>query len=126
MGDGGEIYVFDMGKSVKIVDLAKKMIQLAGMVPNQDILIEYSGLRPGEKLFEELLNDNENTMPTHHEKIMIGKVREYAFDDIQKQIYTLIEHARRSDDMQVVSHMKDLVKEYKSKNSIFEELDAKL
>jgi FlaA1/EpsC-like NDP-sugar epimerase len=126
MGEGGEIYVFDMGKSVKIVDLAKKMIQLAGMVPNQDIMIEYSGLRPGEKLFEELLNDNENTMPTHHEKIMIGKVREYAFDDIQLQIYALIDHARRSDDMQVVARMKELVKEYKSKNSIFEELDAKL
>lgn len=126
MGEGGEIYVFDMGKSVKIVDLAKKMIQLAGMVPNQDILIEYSGLRPGEKLFEELLNDNENTMPTHHEKIMIGKVREYAFDEIQLQIYALIDHARRSDDLKVVSHMKKLVKEYKSKNSIFEELDAKL
>lgn len=126
MGVGGEIYVFDMGKSVKIVDLAKKMIQLAGMVPNQDIMIEYSGLRPGEKLFEELLNDNENTMPTHHEKIMIGKVREYSFDEIQLQIYALIDHARKSDDLQVVSHMKKLVKEYKSKNSIFEELDAKL
>jgi FlaA1/EpsC-like NDP-sugar epimerase len=126
MGVGGEIFVFDMGKSVKIVDLAKKMIQLAGLVPNQDIMIEYSGLRPGEKLFEELLNDNENTMPTHHEKIMIGKVREYAFDDIQLQIYALIDYARRSDDMQVVARMKDLVKEYKSKNSIFEELDAKL
>ena len=69
MGTGGEIFIFDMGKSVKIVDLAKKMIQLAGLVPNQDIQIEYSGLRPGEKLFEELLNDNENTMPTHHEKL---------------------------------------------------------
>jgi FlaA1/EpsC-like NDP-sugar epimerase len=126
MGKGGEIYVFDMGKSVKIVDLAKKMIQLAGMVPNQDIMIEYSGLRPGEKLFEELLNDNENTMPTHHEKIMIGKVREYAFDEVQLQIYALIEHAKRSDDMQVVTHMKALVKEYKSKNSIFEELDAEI
>lgn len=125
MGDGGEIFVFDMGKSVKIVDLAKKMIQLAGMVPNQDIMIEYSGLRPGEKLFEELLNDNENTMPTHHEKIMIGKVREYPFDVIQQQIYELIDHARRSDDMQVVTLMKELVKEYKSKNSIFEDLDVK-
>lgn len=125
MGDGGEIFVFDMGKSVKIVDLAKKMIQLAGMVPNQDIMIEYSGLRPGEKLFEELLNDNENTMPTHHEKIMIGKVREYPFDVIQQQIYELIDFARRSDDMQVVTLMKELVKEYKSKNSIFEDLDVK-
>jgi FlaA1/EpsC-like NDP-sugar epimerase len=126
MGKGGEIFVFDMGKSVKIVDLAKKMIQLAGLVPNQDIMIEYSGLRPGEKLFEELLNDNENTMPTHHEKIMIGKVREYAFDDIQKQIYELIEYAKRSEDTQVVTRMKDLVKEYKSENSIFEQLDIKI
>jgi FlaA1/EpsC-like NDP-sugar epimerase len=125
MGIGGEIFVFDMGKSVKIVDLAKKMIQLAGLVPNQDILIEYSGLRPGEKLYEELLNDNENTMPTHHEKIMIGKVREYQFDEIQMQIYTLIEHARRNEDMEVVRQMKGLVKEFKSKNSIFETLDAK-
>lgn len=125
MGTGGEIFVFDMGKSVKIVDLAKKMIQLAGLVPNQDIVIEYSGLRPGEKLFEELLNDNENTMPTHHEKIMIGKVREYAFDQIQTQIYALIDHARRSEDMEVVTRMKDLVKEYKSENSIFENLDIK-
>lgn len=126
MGQGGEIYIFDMGKSVKIVDLAKKMIQLAGLIPNQDIMIEYSGLRPGEKLYEELLNDNENTMPTHHEKIMIGRVREYQFDEIQMQIYSLIDHARRSEDMQVVRLMKDLVKEYKSKNSIFEELDAKV
>ncbi|WP_184658853.1 polysaccharide biosynthesis protein [Pedobacter cryoconitis] len=125
MGDGGEIFIFDMGKSVKIVDLAKKMIQLAGLVPNQDIQIEYSGLRPGEKLFEELLNDNENTMPTHHEKIMIGKVREYAFNEIQLQIYALIEHAKRCDDLQVVTLMKELVKEYKSKNSIFEDLDVK-
>lgn len=126
MGKGGEIFVFDMGKSVKIVDLAKKMIQLAGLVPNQDIMIEYSGLRPGEKLFEELLNDNENTMPTHHEKIMIGKVREYPFDIIQKQIYDLIEFAKRSEDTQVVTRMKDLVKEYKSENSIFEQLDTKV
>ncbi|WP_425312220.1 polysaccharide biosynthesis protein [Pedobacter antarcticus] len=126
MGEGGEIFVFDMGKSVKIVDLAEKMIQLAGLVPNQDIRIEYSGLRPGEKLYEELLNDNENTMPTHHSKIMIGKVREYEFDEIQNQIYNLIDSARRSEDMQVVKLMKELVKEYKSQNSIFENLDAKV
>jgi len=75
MGKGGEIFIFDMGKSVKIIELAKKMIRLAGLIPNQDIKIQYSGLRPGEKLFEELLNDDENTMPTHHHKIMIGKVR---------------------------------------------------
>ena len=99
------------------------MIRLAGLIPNQDIKIEYSGLRPGEKLFEELLNDNENTMPTHHEKIMIGKVREYLFNEIEGQIYTLINHAKNNDDMQVVKSMKQIVHEFKSKNSVFEELD---
>ncbi len=124
MGNGGEIYVFDMGKSVKIVELAKKMIRLAGLIPNQDIKIQYSGLRPGEKLFEELLNDNENTLPTHHEQIMIGKVREYIFDDVEQQMYTLLQHANLNDDRQVVIMMKKIVTEFKSKNSVFEELDG--
>jgi FlaA1/EpsC-like NDP-sugar epimerase len=123
MGKGGEIFIFDMGKSVKIVELAKKMIRLAGLIPNQDIKIQYSGLRPGEKLFEELLNDNENTLPTHHEKIMIAKVREFVFSEIEAQIYTLLQYAKQNDDRQVVMAMKALVREYKSKNSIFEELD---
>jgi FlaA1/EpsC-like NDP-sugar epimerase len=123
MGKGGEIFIFDMGKSVKIVELAKKMIRLAGLIPNQDIKIQFSGLRPGEKLFEELLNDNENTMPTHHEKIMIGKVREYVFAEIETQIYSLLQYAKQNDDRQVVIAMKALVKEYKSKNSIYEALD---
>ncbi|PWS28195.1 polysaccharide biosynthesis protein [Pedobacter yonginense] len=123
MGQGGEIFVFDMGKSVKIVELAKKMIRLAGLEPNVDIKIEYSGLRPGEKLYEELLNDNENTMPTHHEKIMIGKVREYIFAEVEEQIYQLISTAKSGNDRQVVINMKKLVPEFKSKNSIFEELD---
>lgn len=123
MGKGGEIFVFDMGQSVKIIDLAKKMIQLAGLVPNIDIKIEYSGLRPGEKLFEELLNDNENALPTHHEKIMIGRVREYIFNEIESQIYQLIALAKQNDDRQVVLAMKSIVREYKSNNSIFEELD---
>jgi FlaA1/EpsC-like NDP-sugar epimerase len=123
MGKGGEIFIFDMGKSVKIVELAKKMIRLAGLEPNHDIKIQYTGLRPGEKLFEELLNDNENTMPTHHEKIMIGKVREYKFNEVVDQIYDLIESAKENNDRQVVIKMKELVQEYKSKNSIFEELD---
>lgn len=123
MGKGGEIFIFDMGKSVKIVELAKRMIRLAGLVPNEDVKIEYTGLRPGEKLFEELLNDHENTMPTHHEKIMIGKVREYLFNEIEGQIYTLINHAKNNDDMQVVKSMKQIVHEFKSKNSVFEELD---
>ncbi|RYX83063.1 polysaccharide biosynthesis protein, partial [bacterium] len=124
MGDGGEIFIFDMGNSVKIIELAKRMIRLAGLIPNQDIKIEFSGLRPGEKLFEELLNDNENTMPTHHEKIMIGKVREYFFDEIQSQIYDLINHAKNNDDLLVVKAMKTIVHEFKSKNSVFEELDV--
>ncbi|RYX87947.1 polysaccharide biosynthesis protein [bacterium] len=123
MGNGGEIYIFDMGKSVKIIELAKRMIRLAGLIPNQDIKIEYTGLRPGEKLFEELLNDNENTMPTHHEKIMIGKVREYLFDEVESQIYDLINSAKSNDDLLVVKTMKQIVHEFKSKNSVFEELD---
>ncbi|WP_316809634.1 nucleoside-diphosphate sugar epimerase/dehydratase [Pedobacter agri] len=123
MGNGGEIFIFDMGKSVKIVELAKKMIRLAGLIPNQDIKIQYSGLRPGEKLFEELLNDNENTMPTHHHKIMIGKVREYIFNDVEQHIYKLINCAKANDNRQVVVLMKELVQEYKSNNSIYEELD---
>lgn len=123
MGHGGEIFIFDMGKSVKIVELAKKMIRLAGLEPNVDVKIEYSGLRPGEKLYEELLNDNENTMPTHHEKIMIGKVREYIFADVEKQLYELIASAKLNNDRQVVINMKKLVPEFKSKNSVFEELD---
>lgn len=126
MGNGGEIYIFDMGKSVKIIELAKRMIRLAGLVPHQDIKIEYTGLRPGEKLFEELLNDYENTMPTHHEKIMIGKVREYLFKEVELQLKDLIEHAKNSDDLQVVKAMKRIVQEFKSKNSVFEELDLKL
>jgi len=124
MGKGGEIYIFDMGKSVKIVELAKKMIRLAGLIPNQDIKIQYSGLRPGEKLFEELLNDKENTLPTHHEQIMIGKVREYVFNEVEKQIYSLLQYASTNDDRQVVIAMKKMVTEFKSKNSVFEELDS--
>jgi len=123
MGKGGEIFVFDMGKSVKIVELAKKMIRLAGLEPNVDVMIEYSGLRPGEKLYEELLNDNENTLPTHHDQIMIGKVREYVFEEVERQIYELITSAKSDNDRQVVINMKKLVPEFKSKNSIFEELD---
>lgn len=126
MGKGGEIYIFDMGKSVKIVELAKKMIRLAGLVPNQDIKISYSGLRPGEKLFEELLNDSENTIPTHHEKIMIGQVREYVFNDIEVQIYQLLLYATSNNTRQVVQQMKVIVPEFISKNSVYEELDVQI
>lgn len=123
MGEGGEIYIFDMGKSVKIIELAKKMIRLSGLIPNQDISIEYSGLRPGEKLYEELLNDMENTTPTHHEKIMIARVREYDFTEIDRQIEELIQLSTHSKDRQVVIKMKEIVPEFKSNNSIYEELD---
>lgn len=124
MGEGGEIFIFDMGKSVKIVELAKKMIRLSGLVPHQDIAIEFSGLRPGEKLYEELLNDMENTMPTHHEKIMVAQVREYNFQTISKHIKELITLSCEYKDRQVVIKMKEIVPEFRSNNSIYEELDS--
>lgn len=123
MGEGGEIFIFDMGKSVKIIELAKKMIRLSGLIPHQDIAIEFSGLRPGEKLYEELLNDLENTMPTHHEKIMVAHVREYNFQTINKHIRELITLSCEYKDRQVVIKMKEIVPEFKSNNSIYEELD---
>lgn len=125
MGKGGEIYVFDMGKSVKIVELATRMIKLSGLVPNKDISIEYSGLRPGEKLYEELLNDLENTLPTHHHKIMIAKVREYDFEQVEAQIGALIEMTQNQNEREIVLKMKELVPEFKSNNSVYEELDQK-
>jgi FlaA1/EpsC-like NDP-sugar epimerase len=123
MGEGGEIFIFDMGKSVKIAELAKKMIRLSGLIPNQDIAIEYSGLRPGEKLYEELLNDLENTVPTHHEKIMVAMTRVYDFESISKEIDELIRLSCQYKDRQVVVKMKEIVPEYRSNNSIYEELD---
>jgi FlaA1/EpsC-like NDP-sugar epimerase len=126
MGEGGEIFIFDMGKSVKIVELAKKMIRLSGLIPNQDIAIEFTGLRPGEKLYEELLNDLENTVPTHHKKIMVAKVREYDFQMITKHIDELIILSCEYKDLQVVIKMKEIVPEFKSNNSIYEELDLKI
>jgi FlaA1/EpsC-like NDP-sugar epimerase len=123
MGKGGEIFIFDMGSSVKIVDLAKRMIHLAGLIPNKDIKIIFSGLRPGEKLYEELLNDHENTMATHHEKIMIAKVREYVFNVVEAEVYALLAHATANDNHKVVLQMKKILPEYKSKNSKFEEYD---
>lgn len=126
MGKGGEIFIFDMGKSVRIVELAKKMIKLSGLVPEQDIAIEFTGLRPGEKLYEELLNDLENTIPTHHTKIMIAKVRDYCFNEVSKDIDKLIQLANLYEDVAVVRKMKNIVPEYKSNNSVYEELDRKL
>ncbi len=125
MGNGGEIFIFDMGKSVKIVELAKKMIRLSGFIPNQDIKIEFTGLRPGEKLYEELLNDLENTLPTHHHKIMVAKVMVYDFDETKEKVANLIVTAQAYKDTEVVKLMKALVPEFVSNNSIYEELDKK-
>jgi len=125
MGNGGEIFVFDMGKPVPIVDLARKMIRLSGLVPGVDIDIKYTGLRPGEKLYEELLNDAENTLPTHHEKILIAKVREASVKNIEQEFLELFQLAASQDNsMSMVAKMKELVPEFVSNNSMFEQLDG--
>ena len=123
MGNGGEIFIFDMGSSVKIVDLAKKMIKLSGLELEKDIKIIFTGLRPGEKLFEELLNDKEKTMPTHHAQIMIAKVKEYAFDMISKDISGLISLFEKQENTAIVGKIKEIVPEFKSNNSVYEKLD---
>ena len=123
MGHGGEIFIFDMGKSVKIVDLAKRMIQLSGLTLNKDIEIVFTGLREGEKLFEELLNTEENTIPTHHPKIMIAKVREEEYKQAEKMINELINAVSSGDEFYMVSLMKEMVPEYISNFSRFEDLD---
>jgi len=125
MGNGGEIFVFDMGKSVRIVDLAKKMIRLSGLTLEKDIKIKFTGLRPGEKLYEELLNNQENTIPTHHPQILIGKVKEYDPKEIVGQINNLIEMNGSHDEFEIVKKMKEIVPEYISRNSVFEKLDLK-
>lgn len=125
MGGGGEIYVFDMGEPVKIVDLAEKMIKLDGKVPGRDIQIIFTGLRPGEKLYEELLNNSENTLPTHHHKILIANVRKYDFAEVHEQIEQLIQRAKHHTHMNTVAKMKELVPEFISQNSIYESLDKK-
>lgn len=126
MGNGGEIFVFDMGKSVKIVDLAEKMIKLSGFIPYQDIDIKFTGLRPGEKLYEELLNDLENTLPTHHQKIMIAKVRENNFSLVSEQINLLFQRIKTNNNVEIVRQMKAIVPEFKSQNSIYEQLDGEI
>ncbi|MBL7705199.1 MAG: polysaccharide biosynthesis protein [Taibaiella sp.] len=123
MGKGGEIFVFDMGKPVKIVDLAYKMIRLAGKVPEADIKVVYSGLRPGEKLYEELLNNSENTLPTYHDKILIAKVREYDFAWVQSEVAELVRLAKKHIALDTVAKMKEIVPEFISNNSTFEKLD---
>lgn len=120
MGKGGEIFVFDMGKPVKIADLAKKMIQLSGA---KNVEIKFTGLRDGEKLYEEVLNNEEITKPTFHKKIKIAQVRQYDYNDVSKQINKLVETSYHYDDMETVRIMKQIVPEYKSKNSVYESLD---
>jgi FlaA1/EpsC-like NDP-sugar epimerase len=127
MGNGGEIFVFDMGKPVAIADLARKMIRLYGLIPNIDVNITYSGLRPGEKLYEELLNDAENTTQTYHEKILIAQVREVSFELVKQntlELETIL--STTNDEMLLVSKMKELVPEYISNNSIYQQLDTKV
>lgn len=121
-GNGGEIFVFDMGQPVKIADLAKRMIALSGA---KDVKIEYTGLREGEKLYEEVLNELENTKPTFHEKIRIAQVREYDYEDVCRAIDDLVETAKHFDNMETVRKMKQIVPEYKSNNSVYEVLDVK-
>lgn len=123
LGNGGEIFCFDMGHPVRIADLAKNMIRLAGLVPGKDIEITYTGLRPGEKLYEELLNQKETTLPTSNQKILVAKVREYDFDAVTEQIQALINEAQRGKVFPVVKKMKKIVPEFKSKNSVYEQLD---
>ena len=123
MGVGGEIFVFDMGEPVKIVDLAERMIRLSGFEPDIDIKIVYTGLRPGEKLYEELLSDGTKTLPTHHEKIMISKDETMEFEKINTLTQKIYDLAKESNKIEVVRTLKEIVKEFKSNNSIYQQLD---
>lgn len=123
MTSGNEIFVFDMGKSVRIADMARKMIELAGLVPDKDIKIEYTGLRPGEKLYEEVLATAENTIPTDHSAIRIAKVRQYDYDEASAYVDRLEQLSRNIEIEEMVKLMKEIVTEFKSKNSVFEKFD---
>ena len=122
MGEGGEIFVFDMGESIKIIDLAKKMVLLSGLELDKDISIKIIGLRPGEKLYEELLADDENTMPTHHPKILIAKTRDNS-SKLSQEIDALTALFVQQDNKEIVRKMKEIVPEFISQNSTFEKLD---
>lgn len=125
MGNGGEIYIFDMGKPIKILDLANKMIKLSGLEPGKDIDVVFTGLRDGEKLYEELLNNKEDTMPTHHEKILIANVREYSYSKINSLIDLFTELVHDRNELKMVALLKEIVPEFKSNYSRFEALDSK-
>ncbi|MCK5080358.1 MAG: polysaccharide biosynthesis protein [Bacteroidales bacterium] len=124
MGKGGEIFIFDMGQSIKIVDLAKKMIMLSGLTLGSDIQIKYTGLRPGEKLYEELLNDEENTLPTHHPQIMIARERGFDLETLSVKVKELIAFSDSMDGLSIVKKMKEIAPEFKSRNSVYEQLDT--
>jgi len=126
IGKGGEVFLFDMGEPVRILDLAKKMIRLAGLTPGKDIELRFTGLRPGEKLFEELLNKEEEVIPTHNKKILVAKVIEYDFAKVSESINTVIQLALENKDEEVVKQMKRIVPEFISNNSIYESIDAKM
>ncbi|MDY3547640.1 nucleoside-diphosphate sugar epimerase/dehydratase [Riemerella anatipestifer] len=123
MGSGGEIFVFDMGEPVKILNLARRMIKLSGLEPDVDIEIVYTGLRPGEKLYEELLSDDTKTLPTHHEKIMISRDSAMLYGEIDDLTSRIYDKAREKDKVEVVRILKEIVKEFRSNNSVFESLD---
>jgi FlaA1/EpsC-like NDP-sugar epimerase len=125
MGNGGEVFVFDMGESVKIHDLALKMIKLSGLTVNKDIAIKFTGLRPGEKLYEELLTEGENTLQTHHEKIMIAEVESLGFKKIKSHLDELSELIVEGDNYNLVKKLKEIVPEFISNNSEFASLDKK-
>jgi len=126
MGNGGEIFIFDMGKPVKILDLAKNIIRLSGFTPDREIKIVYSGLRPGEKLYEELLNHKERTIPTHHPKIMVAKVRDYPFEEVTVMMDRMRDPFLQGDSRSAVRMMKEFIPEYISNNSVFRTLDFDL
>jgi FlaA1/EpsC-like NDP-sugar epimerase len=126
IGRGNEIFIFDMGEPVKITDLARRMIELAGMEPGKDISIEYTGLRPGEKLYEELLTSEENTLPTSNQKIFKARAREYEYSDILPQVRSLCETARTVDLPKTVRQLKTIIPEYRSKQSKYEYLDEEI
>ena len=125
MGDGGEIFVCDMGEPVKIGDLARRMIELSGFRPDKDIEIKYTGLRPGEKLYEEVLSDEENTKETPHPKIKVAAVREYDYQEVVPHIELLTRLSTEVRIPDMVIEMKNVVPEFKSKNSVYEMYDKK-
>ncbi len=123
MGSGGEVFVFDMGEPVKILDMARRMIKLSGFEPEVDIKIIFTGLRPGEKLYEELLTDHAKTLPTPHEKIMISKDTPMEYEEINALVNKLIEALHTEEKFKVVRVLKKIVPEFKSNNSVYQMLD---